>query len=414
MKQEYILESLNTPVVHECDVLVAGGGVAGVAAAVAAARSGARVLLLEKQFMLGGLATAGLITIYLPLCDGMGHQVSFGLAEELFRLSIKHGHEAMYPSAWLDGQQGALMDDARKKQRFEVRFNAQLFAIAMEQLLKKEGVKILYGTSACGVQVESDKITSVIVENKSGRNAIKAKSVVDTTGDADLCRMAGEDTALYTGKNALAAWYYYTGKKGFQLNMLGVIDISDEENDGTMEKLIPKTFQGVDGEELSEMVQCAHDAILEDILKKQRKDETCLPTTMATIPQVRMTRRLLGAYTMTLQDERKEFADSVGIISNWKKRGPVYELPFSALHGTKIKNLITAGRCISAEESMWDVTRVIPACAVSGEAAGAAAALTDDFVSLDVRLLQNHLKNAGGKLFIREFGWTTEELRQRR
>ena len=103
---------------------------------------------------------------------------------------------------------------------------------------------------------------------------------------------------------------------------------------------------------------------------------------------------------MTLEDERKEFEDSVGIISNWKKRGPIYEIPFAALHGTKIKNLITAGRCISAEDAMWDVTRVIPACAVTGEAAGTAAALTDDFESLDVSMLQSSLKKAGVKLCI--------------
>ena len=398
---KYISETLQTPVAYECDVLVAGGGIAGVSAAVAAARQGAKVILLEKQFLLGGLATAGLITIYLPLCDGKGHQVSFGLAEELFRLSIKYGHEAKYPSAWLEQQckEGTAQD--RQKQRFEVRFNAQLFAIAMEQLLKKEGVTILYGTAVCGVQVEKDKIASLIIENKSGRSAVKAKSVVDTTGDADICMMAGEATELFEGKNALAAWYYSAGEKGFDLNMLGVIDISDEENDGTMIKLIPKTFQGVDAMELSEMVQNAHDAILDDFRKKRMQDGTLLPTTFATIPQVRMTRRLSGKYTMTLQDERREFEDSIGIISNWKKRGPVYEIPFSALHGTKIKNLITAGRSISAQDSMWDVTRVIPACAVTGEAAGTAAAMTDDFEALDVAELQGRLEKAGVKLFIK-------------
>ena len=323
---EYISETLQTPVTRECDVLIAGGGIAGVSAAIAAARQGAKVILLEKQFMLGGLATAGLITIYLPLCDGKGHQVSFGLAEELFRLSVQYGHEAKYPTAWLGTpgeasvsgeeasrsieavQDGKMQQEeavqARKKQRFEVQFNAQLFAIAMEQLLKKEGVTILYGTAVCGVQVEHDKISSVIVENKSGRSAVKVKSVVDTTGDADICLMAGENTALFAGKNALAAWYYSAGETGFKLNMLGVIDISDEENDGTMVKLIPKTFQGVEAEELSEMVQLAHNAILGDFLKKQAKDETLLPTTFATIPQVRMTRRLSGKYTMTLEDER--------------------------------------------------------------------------------------------------------------
>ena len=86
---EYIREELNTPVTNECDVLVVGGGVAGIAAALAAARHGARVILCERGFLLGGLATAGLVTIYLPLCDGFGRQVSFGLAEELLRLSIR-------------------------------------------------------------------------------------------------------------------------------------------------------------------------------------------------------------------------------------------------------------------------------------------------------------------------------------
>ena len=99
---EWLKEELQTPVMRSCDVLVAGGGVAGIASALAAARHGAHVILLEKQFLLGGLATAGLVTIYLPLCDGEGHQVSFGIAEELFRASILYGAEAEYPHAWLE------------------------------------------------------------------------------------------------------------------------------------------------------------------------------------------------------------------------------------------------------------------------------------------------------------------------
>ena len=76
-----IREQLTTPVTSVCDVLVCGGGFAGISAALAAARQGKQVILLEKLFLLGGLGTAGLVTIYLPLCDGMGRQVSFGIAE---------------------------------------------------------------------------------------------------------------------------------------------------------------------------------------------------------------------------------------------------------------------------------------------------------------------------------------------
>ena len=79
------------------DVAVCGGGFAGISAALAAAREGKSVVLFEKEYMLGGLGTAGLVTIYLPLCDGYGHQVSFGIAEELLKLSITYGAEDKYP-----------------------------------------------------------------------------------------------------------------------------------------------------------------------------------------------------------------------------------------------------------------------------------------------------------------------------
>ena len=392
---ERITENLSTPITHDCDVLVAGGGVAGIAAALAAARQGSKVILLEKQFMLGGLATAGLVTIYLPLCDGKGHQVSYGNAEELFHLSIKYGYEAKYPKAWLEG--GSIEEKA--KQRFEVRYNAQLFAIAAERLLLEEGVTFLYGTSACSVAMEKDKISAVIVENKSGRTAIKVHSVIDATGDADICAMAGEETALFGPGNILAAWHYYEHGNGYDLSMLGFSEIPEEDRTEETKPLIARRFQGVDGEELSEMVQLSHERILEEVVKKQQENPAYMPVTIATIPQIRMTRRIVGRYAMDTADDRKEFEDSVGMISNWKKRGPVYEVPFRALYGSKVKNLITAGRNISSTDAMWDVTRVIPVCAVTGEAAGVAAALTDDFGTLNVSVLQKKLTEGGVKLF---------------
>ena len=152
---QVISEYLETPVKYEYDVLVAGGGIAGIAAALAAARQGAKTVLLEKQFMLGGLATAGLITIYLPLCDGRGTQVSFGIAEELLRLSILHGYETEddYPKPWLENG----TPEEKAETRFRVQYNPQLFAIEAERLLKKEGVDILYVTD---VQVGNAKAAS--------------------------------------------------------------------------------------------------------------------------------------------------------------------------------------------------------------------------------------------------------------
>ena len=154
--------------------------------------------------MLGGLATAGIVTIYLPLCDGEGRQVSFGIAEELLRLSIKDGAEGRYPKAWLEG---GTFEEKRAK-RFEVQFNPQLFAINAERLLLDLGVKILYGAVAVAVPTKDGRITDVVIEGKSGREAISVlKSVVDATGDADIAHFAGAPTVNFGQGNVLAAWY---------------------------------------------------------------------------------------------------------------------------------------------------------------------------------------------------------------
>ena len=90
------------------------------------------------------------------------------------------------------------------------------------------------------------------------------------------------------------------------------------------------------------------------------------------------------------------------MFSDWRKPGPVYELPFGTLHGGRIRNLIAAGRCISGTDAMWDITRVIPVCAVSGEAAGIAAAMSDDMNAIDIAELQKKLRAAGVKLHEKE------------
>ena len=390
----FINETLVTPRRYECDVCVAGGGVAGIAAALSAKRAGAReVILLERGFMLGGLATAGLVTICLALCDGYGHQVCYGLAEELFRLSIEHGAEARYPTAWLDG--GTV--EERAKRRFEVQFNAQLFALSAERLLRCEGVKIMYGASVVSTRVEDGKITDVIIEGKGGRESVFVRgSVIDCTGDADVCKLSGAVTANFAAGNKLASWYYGVGDGKLDLYMVGVHDINDDKNATDLKDT--RRFTGLDTDELSEMVQIGHSAMMHNFLERRTVIPDLVPVTIATTPEVRMTRRLVGAYTQDIDEVGVKYPDTVGIFPNWKKFGPVYELPFSALYGKEVKNLLAAGRCISVTDEMWDVTRVIPVCAVSGEAAGAAAAMCSDFANIDIKKLQAHLEKRGVKL----------------
>ena len=395
-------EKREIPVGYDCDVLVCGGGFGGISAALAAARLGKKVILLEKQYVLGGLGTAGLITIYLPLCDGLGQQVSFGLAEELLRLSISMGAEAEYPTYWLD------IDDPTKRteqdHRFRVRYNPWLFAILAEQQLAKEGVQILYGCYAVDAVKKEDSIQAVIVESISGRQAIRVKTVVDATGDACIAHLAGAPTKTHEQGNILAAWYYFLGEKGYDLNILGFSDVPSEDRVGkdAPPPLLKRRFSGLDCAEVSEMMQHSHASTLNDLKKRRVADPSLVPTAIATMPQLRMTRRIVGEYELDEPEMHKAFADSIGMISDWRKRGPVYEVPFATLYSAKVKNLITAGRCTSVTDDMWDIMRVIPCCAVTGQAAGTAAAMTEDFSTLCVEDLQKVLVENGVVLHERD------------
>ncbi len=372
------------------DVAVCGGGIAGISAALSASRQGKKVILFEKEYMLGGLATAGLVTIYLPLCDGKGHQVSFGIAEELFRLSITYGAENMYPTNWLDG----VGERTEKDSRFEVQYNAQVFAILSEKLLIKNGVDILYGSYVTQTEVVDNKIKNIIVNNKSGKQVYGVGSVVDCTGDCDVTFLSGVPTKTFEQGNVLAGWYYYTNEQGYKLQMVGAADIPDEEKTGKEEKpLIDRRFSGLDACELSQMTCLSHQATLNNWLKKREQNNQMVISTIATIPQIRMTRKIVGEYELCSSEEHKFFDDSIGMVSNWKKRGPIYEVPFRTLYNKQVKNLICAGRCTSVDQTLWDVMRVIPCCAVTGQAAGLAATMTDDFSLLNVSELQAILQD---------------------
>lgn len=374
------------------DVAVCGGGFAGISAALAAAREGKKVVLFEKEYMLGGLGTAGLIAIYLPLCDGFGHQVSFGIAEELLKLSVTYGAEGRYPENWLEN----VGTRTEKDKRYMVQYNPQVFAIVAEKLLMDSGVDILYGSYVVDVELQQQRIRRLYVENKSGRTAYEVFSVVDATGDCDIAKFAGAPTATYKQGNVLAAWYYYSNENGYNMQQLGASDAPEEERSENDEKpLIDRRFTGLDGKEISEMVCLSHQITLSHWLKKREADPKAVISTLATIPQIRMTRKIVGDYELAYNEEHTYFEDSIGMVSNWRRRGPVYEVPFRTLYSKEVKNLIVAGRCTSVDESLWELMRVIPCCAVTGQAAGTAAAMTDDFSSLDVSALQKKLQAAG-------------------
>ncbi len=382
------------PVVEDCDVFVGGGGVAGAAAALAAARQGARVVLAEKQCVLGGLATSGLVVIYLPLCDGRGCQMSYGIAEELLHLSILYGAQDKSPQAWLEKGR----EKERERQRFEVQFNPIYFAIELEKLLLRSGVHIMYDTRICDVTADGGRIRGVIVENQDGRVAIRTRAAVDATGNALLFRKAGERTRRHGKGNTVAGWYYGSTPEGLKLQMLGFADAPQGTERDAPDTPGGRRFWEDSAKEISEYLALSHQATLEDALKKAGRGQILEPAAMTHMPQYRMTRCLCGETLMSEENDGKSVRGSVGMVGDWRKRGPRFEVPYSALYGPAFENLFAAGRCISTDDEMWDIMRVIPPCAVTGQAAGTAAALLPETGRTPTHILQDALRRAGVRL----------------
>ena len=380
------------------DVVVIGGGIAGVASALSAARDNKKVALIEKQCVLGGLATSGLIAIYLPICDGLGHQVSFGISEELLRLSIQMGCQRKYPKAWLED--GSLEEKA--KQRFEAQYNPNYFALLLEKLLLDNSVTIYYDTLLTRASLSNGLISSIGIETLEGKKIISATSFVDCSGDAKLAYLVNEKTRVYQNGNIVAGWYYYMEDGKLLLNKLGVVEKTNSiDSDRKSEEPLTKSrFFGGSYDDQTSFILESHQQTLLDINNRRKQNSSFEVTTLSMMPEMRMT-RCVNSYNVLFDDINNKHTDSIGLIADWRRRGYVYELPFRTIE-TSINNLFVAGRCINVNDDMWDITRAIPCCAVSGEAAGLAASMFVDDNDVDVNKLQNKLKEKGQKLFIEE------------
>ncbi len=387
------------------EVVVAGGGIAGVAAAIQAARRGKKTVLVEKTVQPGGLATTGLVNVYLPLCDGNGHQVTFGLCEELIRRSLQYGPGDL-PVQWGGEAAGG------ESERFLCRFSPAAYVLALEEMLLENGVELWYDTLICDTVVADGKVVAVEVENKSGRGVLHAGCVVDATGDCEVARRAG--VPCLDDDNFLSIWAleYDRDAQGEWLLVPGV-SMHVDGVPWSVEKAPPGTvFRGVSGRLVTDFMVRSREMLRAHYRRAEqegraRKDQFVL--TLPGMPQFRKVYCLDAAYVLDSGENGRRFEDSVGLAGDWRQAGPVWEIPYRSLYPrTPLNGLLAAGRCTGARGDAWEITRVIPVAAMTGQVAGLAAALAlengVEVRSLDVKLLQRELVQCGFRLHLPDVG----------
>ncbi len=400
---EYIAEQpREVPVAGEADVVVIGGGVAGIAAAVAAARNGASVILIEKSIILGGLATLGHVCIYLPIDDGDGHKIYGGLAEELLHTMIRYSYDNL-PDAWREGPETA--DPAAG--RYRTNFNIPAAVVALDELMEQEGVQVIFDTAFCAPVMEGGRCKAVLVENKSGRSAYLAKMFVDASGDSDLLFRAGAPCEAQ--ESIVSHWGHEIDLddprlqkaleekdliRALPLRWLGLRP--DVDNSGSP---IPK-YYGTTSEGVNGYIATSR-KLLRDYLKEHRRPGYA-QMTLPLMPQFRTTRHLVGIKELEL-NPGVSVESSIGcMIPSLASPAAVFEFPYEGLIDSRITNILAAGRMVSARGEAWEVARFIPACVLTGQAAGTAAAMAAaegcTVQALDVPALQRRLAGAGVKI----------------
>ena len=367
------------------DVIVVGGGVAGVGAAIAAVREGLKTLIIEKTVALGGQATLGHVVKYEPMDDGNGRQVIGGISEEILKKSILYGYDNL-PQEWkkklnivdnkpVDDEAAEHMNKGRRLATF---FNAPAFVLALDEMMEQEGVEVLFDTLFCAPIMEGSMCTGLIVENKSGRSAYSAKMIVDASGDADVLFQCGaqcvdcDNFVTFMGydinfdkmKDAIAHNNMYRAIPDWC--MLGYDPLT--HTGATPDKFYGTSVEGVNG-----FLKASRKAALDHLKANLGNDYTLL--SIPGILAFRTTRRIAGLYTLKEEDVHKHFEDSIGCACDWRKPGPVFEIPYRTLIDAKLPNVVAVGRIIASHGDAWEITRVIPPAVMTGQAGGTAVAM---------------------------------------
>ncbi|MBN2582124.1 MAG: FAD-dependent oxidoreductase [Planctomycetes bacterium] len=402
--------------VKRYDVVVLGGGFAGVAAAVQAARDRLKVALIERTTLWGGMATSGLVTVYVPLDNGLGRQVTFGLAEELMYRSMRYG-PGRIPAKWIKPELAAGLGDVAAENDdgpYMTCFAPHACVMAMDELLEEVSVAMWLDTLACLPLVDGKRITAVEVENKSGRIRIEGDFFVDATGDADIASRAGapcRETRLRPSMIALCP-NVDTVRRAAEAEDLSPLrhwqSFGDNEFERGYEGDCPPLFGGC-GRDVSRFVLESRKVARQAIAARQRElgprgRRQYYPLVTPSLPDIRMTRCIEGLEMLESDMVNRRVETSVGMIADNRKRGTVWEVPYGSLVPRGLENLYVAGRCSGANGYVWQVSRLIQSVALTGQVAGAAAVLCvarkTTNATLDVADVQKKLEGLGIELHL--------------
>ena len=387
------------------DVVVVGGGIAGVAAAVQAARDGMKTVLIEKTVFTGGLATTGLVFVYLPICDGNGHQVEAGLVQELMEASLRYGPGDI-PADWNKAA------NAREHERYRCIFSPSSFILSLDSVLEKAGVDVWLDTLVCDAGTSSGRVSAVICENESGRGRINGKCFIDASGSCVVARRSG--IPCHDEYNFLSVWAIEKDARvqedffgrGIRMMMDGVVWDAEKAPAGTV-------YRGISGRDVSKFViesrRMLRDRYDREYASGEMNRNTLYPVSLPSMPQFRKIYSLDAAYVLKDGENNKRFEDSIGLTGDWRKSGPVWELPYRMLiPANGFGGYLAAGRCAGSSGDAWEVTRVIPPAALTGQAAGVAAALCVKRgvqpPELDYRLVQEAMRELGAPVHLEDAG----------
>lgn len=384
------------PVLHETDVLVVGGGPAGFAAAVAAARAGARTTLAERYGYLGGLWTGGMVLLVIST-----HARENG---ELVKVMRGIGDELLERLTKIDG---AVINQAPGKHNPTSDPEATKFM--MDEMVAEAGVKVFLHSWAADVVMEGDVVRGAVFESKSGRQAILAKVVIDATGDGDIFAAAGAEYEQRLHAIGL-------------VHRLGNVDRAD------MEKLKAAGFRSLGSAEPLQSVKWVNlrgpstDALdVNELTRLEMEHRRNIWKRvqqlrnapggeklflLQTAPQlgVRISRLLAGTKQLTYAESRAatKFPDTIAVGGAQNAQHAGWPIPYGVMVPKKLDGLLTAGRSVCTEEKLIEDMRLIASCLTTGHAAGAAAALAvkDNCRPRDVDIgkLQALLKSQGAYL----------------